>query len=98
MSHAIHLPTRPVVSPSGPSNCEPSWPRHVAGGNPLMNWSMLRSLILDEEAATASEYAVMLALIIGALITAISSVGGSTSSGWSKNVTTITNAVNSAGS
>ncbi len=63
-----------------------------------MNWSLLRSRILDEEAATSSEYAVMLALIIGALISAITSVGGSNSSGWSKNVNIITNAVNSAGS
>ena len=63
-----------------------------------MKWSLLRSRILDDEAATSSEYAVMLALIIGALITAITSVGGSTSSGWSKNVNTITNASNAAGS
>ncbi len=63
-----------------------------------MNWSRLRNRLRDDEAATSSEYAVMLALIIGALIAAISSVGGSTSSGWSRNVNVITNAVNSAGS
>ena len=70
----------------------------MAGGKPLMKSSLLRSRILDEEAATASEYAVMLTLIIGALIVAISSVGSSTSSGWSNNVNVITNAINGAGS
>jgi Flp pilus assembly pilin Flp len=63
-----------------------------------MNWSQLSRLIRDDEAATAAEYAIMLALIVGGAISAISAVGGSTSTGWSKNVNIITSAVNAAGS
>jgi pilus assembly protein Flp/PilA len=59
-----------------------------------MNRSQLWSRFVDEEAATAAEYAVMLALIIAALIAAIGSVGNATSTGWSKNVNVITNALN----
>ncbi len=45
---------------------------------------MARSIrfLRDSEAATAVEYAVMLALIIAVLITAITAVGGSTSGMW----------------
>lgn len=63
-----------------------------------MNWSLYRRLIMDEDAATAAEYAIMLALIVGAAISAISSFGGSTSTGWSRNVNIITGAINAAGS
>jgi len=51
-------------------------------------WQFLR----DEEAATAVEYAVMLALIIGAIITAIGSVGTQTGGMWS-NIQASVNAV-----
>ncbi len=51
-------------------------------------WRLLR----DEEAATAVEYAVMLALIIGAVITAIGSVGSQTGGMWS-NIQASVNAV-----
>lgn len=63
-----------------------------------MNWSRFRELVLEEDAATAVEYAIMLALIIGTAISAISSFGGSTSTGWSKNANIITGAINGAGS
>jgi len=52
----------------------------------------------DEEAATATEYAVILALILIAVIAAVTSVGNSTASGWNRDVTTISSAVNGSGS
>jgi pilus assembly protein Flp/PilA len=57
-----------------------------------MSCALLRGLLREEDGPTASEYAVMLALIVGALITAINSVGSTTSQGWSHNATTIINA------
>ena len=46
----------------------------------------------EEEAATASEYAFMLVLIICAVIASVNAVGNSTASGWQNNY----NAVNKA--
>jgi pilus assembly protein Flp/PilA len=45
-----------------------------------------------DEAATAAEYAVLLALILLALISAVTSVGNSTSGLWQNDVTRITTA------
>jgi Flp pilus assembly pilin Flp len=54
--------------------------------------SQLWRLLSDEDAATAVEYAVMLALIIGAVITAIGSVGTQTGGMWG-NIQASVNAV-----
>jgi pilus assembly protein Flp/PilA len=55
----------------------------------------IRRLLESEEAATAAEYAVMLALIVFALIGAITSVGNSTSGLWQNDVTRVSNATGS---
>jgi pilus assembly protein Flp/PilA len=49
-----------------------------------------------EDGPTAAEYAVMLALILLAVISAITAVGNSTSQMWQTDATKISNAVNSA--
>ncbi|MGD9646143.1 MAG: Flp family type IVb pilin [Pirellulales bacterium] len=54
--------------------------------------NLLWRLLHEEEAATAVEYAVMLALIIGAIITAIGSVGTQTGGMWG-NIQASVNAV-----
>jgi pilus assembly protein Flp/PilA len=59
-----------------------------------MIMTKIRRLIQSEEAATATEYAVLLALILLALISAITSVGNSTSGLWQNNVSRISNASN----
>jgi pilus assembly protein Flp/PilA len=48
--------------------------------------------LCEEEAATAVEYAVLLALILVAVITAVTSVGSSTSTVWSNVDTRTANA------
>lgn len=63
-----------------------------------MNRPQLRGLIRDDEAATTSEYAIMLVLIICAVIAAVNAVGNSTAQGWSKNVNVISTALNGSGS
>ncbi len=63
-----------------------------------MNWSSFYRFLYEEDGPTAAEYAIMLALIVGAAISAISAVGGSTQTGWSKNVNIITSAINASGS
>lgn len=50
----------------------------------------------DESGPTAVEYAVMLALVLVAVMTAITSVGNTTLSIWTNNSEKITTAVNSA--
>lgn len=50
--------------------------------------------ISEDDGATASEYAVMLALIIAALIVSVSAVGNSTSGGWSRNYNAVSSACN----
>jgi pilus assembly protein Flp/PilA len=55
----------------------------------------LLRLYRDDQAATAVEYAVLLALIIVALISAISAVGDSTHGIWANDATTIDTAVGS---
>ena len=52
----------------------------------------LRRLIESEEAATAAEYAVLLALILLVVISAVTSVGNSTSGLWQNDVNRITDA------
>jgi pilus assembly protein Flp/PilA len=56
--------------------------------------SILRKWFADEEAATASEYAFMLVLIICAVIASVSAVGNSVANGWSNNVSQVTSACN----
>lgn len=53
---------------------------------------ILRQFLCEEEAATAVEYAVLLALILVAVITAVTSVGSSTSTVWSNVDTRTANA------
>jgi pilus assembly protein Flp/PilA len=48
-----------------------------------MKWIV--ALLREEEAATAVEYAVMLALILAAIVASISSVGQGTGGMWSTN-------------
>jgi pilus assembly protein Flp/PilA len=56
----------------------------------------LRRLLVSEDAATAAEYAVLLALILLVVISAVTSVGNSTSGLWQKDVDQITSASSSA--
>ena len=60
--------------------------------------SWFKGLVRDDEATTASEYAIMLVLIIVAVISAVNAVGSSTAGGWSKNVSIISTALNQSGS
>jgi pilus assembly protein Flp/PilA len=57
-----------------------------------MNAYLLLTALKSEDGATAVEYAVLLALILVALISAITSVGNSTSGLWQNDVNQITNA------
>jgi pilus assembly protein Flp/PilA len=52
----------------------------------------IHRLLESEDAATAAEYAVMLALIVFVLISAITSVGNSTSGLWQNDVSRISTA------
>lgn len=56
-------------------------------------WSHLNQFLRDESGPTAVEYAVLLALILVVLISAINAVGNSTSGLWSSDVNQINNAV-----
>ena len=56
--------------------------------------SFLRRWLADEEATTATEYAVMLALMIGAVIASVTALGNSTRDGWSNNESKVTSACN----
>jgi pilus assembly protein Flp/PilA len=56
---------------------------------PSTVWRWVR----DEQAATAVEYAVMLALILMAVISAITTVGNTTSGLWSSNASSINSAM-----
>ncbi len=53
----------------------------------------LLRLCRDEGAATAVEYAVLLALILVAVISAINAVGGTSSGIWADDSTKITTAI-----
>ena len=54
----------------------------------------VRQLLHDEHAATTVEYAVMLALVLLAVFSAITAVGNSTAGLWSTDTNRITNAMN----
>jgi pilus assembly protein Flp/PilA len=60
----------------------------------MMPIRYIRAWLYDEDGVTASEYAVMLVLIICAVITAVSAVGNSTAEGWTKNVSSVQTACN----
>ena len=60
-------------------------------GHPMIV-TRIRRLLESEEAATAAEYAVLLALILLALISAVNAVGHSTSGLWQDDVSRITTA------
>jgi len=55
----------------------------------------LLRLYRDDQAATAVEYAVLLALILVAIISAISAVGNSTHGMWANDVNRIDTAIGS---
>ena len=59
-----------------------------------MSSTLMTKWFSEDEGATASEYAVMLALIIAALVVSISAVGNSTQGGWSKNYAAVSTACN----
>jgi pilus assembly protein Flp/PilA len=63
----------------------------MAKGRIMSIQRVLRFLDTDD-AATAAEYAVLLALILLALISAVTSVGNSTSGLWQSDVTQVSNA------
>lgn len=57
-----------------------------------MRISQIRDWLASEDGATAVEYAVLLALILVAVISAITAVGNSTSGLWQSDVNQITTA------
>jgi Flp pilus assembly pilin Flp len=63
-----------------------------------MFWQPMRKFLLDETGPTATEYAVMLALILAVVIVAIGSVGGATGEKWNNNSSQIISAIDSSGS
>lgn len=54
--------------------------------------SYVRGILIDEHGPTAVEYAVMLALVLVAVISAITAVGNSTSAMWQSDANKISNA------
>ena len=52
-------------------------------------YMQLKKFLADSEAATTVEYAVMLALIIGTCIVAISAFGGESGALWGNTMTSI---------
>lgn len=56
--------------------------------------SRIRKFSVDQEAATTAEYAIMLALILFAVISAVAAVGNSTVGLWNRDATMISNAMN----
>ena len=58
-------------------------------------FSLLMQLYRDDQGATAVEYAVLLALILVAVITAINAVGSDTSGIWANDANRISAAVGS---
>jgi pilus assembly protein Flp/PilA len=60
----------------------------------FMSRPRVRAWFSDEEGATASEYAVMLVLLICAVIASVTAVGNSTAAGWSNNVSQVQTACN----
>lgn len=60
--------------------------------------SFVRQFVADESGPTAVEYAVMLALVLMAVISAINAVGNSTSAMWQNDANKINSAVTTSGS
>ncbi len=56
--------------------------------------SKIATFLNGEEGTTSVEYAVMLVLIVGACVTAITAVGGENGLIWGSNSTEIENALN----
>ncbi|WP_205678762.1 Flp family type IVb pilin [Aquisphaera insulae] len=54
---------------------------------------LLSRLRRDDEAATAVEYAIMLALILIAVMTAINAIGSTSSGIWATDTSNITSAI-----
>lgn len=54
-------------------------------------WTV-RTFLTDDDGVTATEYAVMLALMICAAIASVTAVGNSTAEGWSRNASQIASA------
>jgi Flp pilus assembly pilin Flp len=53
----------------------------------------IRNFVTESSGATAVEYAVLLALIAGAIIVAVTATGDSASSFWDGNADTLENAI-----
>jgi pilus assembly protein Flp/PilA len=53
--------------------------------------NLVRQFLMTDDAATAVEYAVMLALIIGLMITSLQAFGNASSGMWANNVTELQN-------
>lgn len=56
-------------------------------------WAAIRRFVESEDGPTATEYAVMLSLILGSLILVITSTGNITSGWWTSNSTAIVDAI-----
>ena len=61
------------------------------------HFSCIRKLLADDDGPTAVEYAVLLALILVAVIGAITSVGNASADWWQNDVDRITEAFDSTG-
>ena len=61
-----------------------------------MGYTWIRNFLVDESGPTAVEYAMMLALVLVTLVTAINSVGNSASGVWTKDVNKIKSAITAA--
>ena len=61
-----------------------------------MGYTWIRNFLVDESGPTAVEYAMMLALVLVTLVTAINSVGNSASGVWTKDVNKINSAITAA--
>jgi pilus assembly protein Flp/PilA len=53
--------------------------------------NLVRQFLMTDDAATAVEYAVMLALIIGLMITTLRAFGSASGGMWANNVTELQN-------
>ena len=58
-----------------------------------MMFPQIRRFLQEEHATTSVEYAVMLALVLLAVFSAITAVGNSTSGTWSSNTSKLTRAM-----
>jgi Flp pilus assembly pilin Flp len=67
--------------------------QRVADRAPRTGWlrAAVKRIVLREQAATAVEYAVMLALILGIILGSIALVGLNTKQAWNNNNTSLQN-------